>query len=119
MYFLLAVESIGQAGQSVTQMPFGDRMLELEAVVDTTCSVLVHYTDPDLSPDLVSLYFDNPRKSGCGDGEVVDCDMHPQVLLAVVRFSSPEGECGLPLLRRVPEEEMKVHYMLLLGHFVS
>ena len=65
----------------------------LEAVTDTTCSVLVHFTDPHLSPDDAFVYFDDPQRSGRGEGEVKNCEMHLEVLLVVVQFSSPEGEC--------------------------
>ena len=87
------MEAVKEAQQTLIEMPFIDRKLVLEAVTDTTCSVLVHFTDPHLSPDDVFFYFDDPKRSGRGEGEVENCEMHLEVLLVVVQFSSPEGEC--------------------------
>ena len=87
------MEAVREAQQTLIQMPFIGQTLVLEAVTDTTCSVLVHSTDPHLSPDDAVSYFDDPQRSGRGEGEVKNCEMHLEVLLVVVQFSSPEGEC--------------------------
>ena len=87
------MEAVREAQQTLIEMPFIDRKLVLEAVTDTTCSVLVHSTDPHLSPDDAVFYFGDPQRSGRGEGKVENCEMHLDVLLVVVQFSSPEGEC--------------------------
>ena len=83
----------------------------LKAVTGTTCSVLIHYTNPDLPHYHLLYYFDNPQRSVCGEGEVEHCEIHPEVLLAVVQFSLPEGECLLSC-------EEWTELALMLGHAV-
>ena len=100
-----------QAQQDLSQMPFMERTLVLKAVTGTTCSVLIHYTNPDLSHYRLLYYFNNPQRSECGEGEVEHCEIHPEVLLAVVQFSLPEGECLLSC-------EERTELALMLDHAV-
>ncbi|XP_076468322.1 uncharacterized protein LOC143299086 [Babylonia areolata] len=88
-------ESLYQDKQSLTQTPFDGVTLQLEAVTGWTCSVLVTYTDPTLTRDHIFFFFDNPDRSGCGDAEVTDCEIYPEVSVAVVHFTLPEGVTGV------------------------
>ena len=37
-------------------------------------------------------YFDNSRKSNCGNGKVKDCQMFPALSMAVLVYDSADGE---------------------------
>jgi hypothetical protein len=66
--------------------PFCGHKLTLEPVQSSDLScVLVHYSDPSLTQDHLFLYLDQYE-------EVVECEMHSEVTMAVVRFSQNEGE---------------------------
>ncbi|KAK7097063.1 uncharacterized protein [Littorina saxatilis] len=88
-------DSVHEANQDLVHLPFNEQTLALEAVTESTCSIVVHFTDLNLSDDLVFYYFANPRRSGCGDAEVERCEMHPELSLAVVHFTLPEAVDGV------------------------
>ncbi|KAL8576367.1 hypothetical protein ACOMHN_048934 [Nucella lapillus] len=92
----VTAETLQHVAQQLTLAPFQTtNVLRLQMVPRQTRSLLVHYFDPTVSRDLIWYYFEEPLQSGCGDGYVEDCQMYPELSLAVVRFSSPEALEGV------------------------
>ncbi|XP_076446273.1 uncharacterized protein LOC143283790 isoform X2 [Babylonia areolata] len=82
-------EMVSEVQEELHSCPFeGKHTLEVEAISDTTCAVLVPVSDPEVTRDHLLHYF---KKFGSGDAEVLHCETCLEFGFAVVYFSSPEA----------------------------